>query len=158
MAFLIIISIIIIIFILMLLEEYKKSNDKTEDNNEPPSYQKISPTALERQSNIYKTNDVDTVIQQGRSYFDYTYEELLQTQSWKEKRLKILNRDNYTCTFCHKQKPVMVVHHKYYLKYPNEQHVLPWDYPDDALITLCDDCHKWWHANNKVKVYHKKFK
>ena len=39
------------------------------------------------------------------------------------------------------------VHHKYYnLK------KLPWEYPNEALTTLCDDCHKEVHAKNKIPL------
>jgi len=34
------------------------------------------------------------------------------------------------------------VHHKYYI-----QGHKPWEYENDALITLCEDCHKRWHEN-----------
>lgn len=34
------------------------------------------------------------------------------------------------------------VHHKYYI-----QGHKPWEYENDALVTLCEDCHKRWHEN-----------
>lgn len=40
------------------------------------------------------------------------------------------------------------VHHHYYIKGYN-----PWEYNDDALTTLCEDCHKSYHEQNKVKVF-----
>lgn len=40
------------------------------------------------------------------------------------------------------------VHHKYYIKGK-----LPWDYEDDALITLCESCHKLTHKENKTPIY-----
>jgi 5-methylcytosine-specific restriction endonuclease McrA len=33
------------------------------------------------------------------------------------------------------------IHHKYYVA--NRE---PWEYPDDALITLCSYCHEWIHT------------
>lgn len=39
------------------------------------------------------------------------------------------------------------VHHKYYQK-----NKLPWDYPDNALVTLCWLCHKKLHAKEKIKI------
>jgi hypothetical protein len=42
------------------------------------------------------------------------------------------------------------VHHKYYIK-----DKLPWDYPDDALITLCAKCHFEFHENNNVNYFDK---
>lgn len=40
------------------------------------------------------------------------------------------------------------VHHKYYIK-----NSLPWDYEDDALVTLCDECHKKIHKTINIPVY-----
>jgi hypothetical protein len=42
------------------------------------------------------------------------------------------------------------VHHTYYIK-----NNLPWNYPDEALITLCSFCHQEYHDNkeNIVPVY-----
>lgn len=40
------------------------------------------------------------------------------------------------------------VHHKYYVL-----NSLPWDYPDDALVTLCNWCHTETHQNEKILMY-----
>jgi 5-methylcytosine-specific restriction endonuclease McrA len=40
------------------------------------------------------------------------------------------------------------IHHKYYV-----QGSMPWEYPNDALITLCEDCHKKRHQETKVPLY-----
>lgn len=40
------------------------------------------------------------------------------------------------------------VHHKYY-----QLGALPWEYPDDALTTLCWYCHEELHKNGKVPVF-----
>lgn len=40
------------------------------------------------------------------------------------------------------------VHHKYYRK-----GLLPWQYPNEALITLCWHCHEELHENTEVKIY-----
>lgn len=40
------------------------------------------------------------------------------------------------------------VHHNYYLLGK-----LPWEYEDDALVTLCNWCHTEFHENNYVCVY-----
>ena len=40
------------------------------------------------------------------------------------------------------------VHHKYYM-----QGLKPWEYPDDALVTLCEDCHKKRHQESTIPVY-----
>lgn len=40
------------------------------------------------------------------------------------------------------------VHHKYYVKGK-----YPWQYPDDAFITLCPECHKKLHSKENIPVY-----
>lgn len=40
------------------------------------------------------------------------------------------------------------IHHQYYVKGK-----FPWEYDDDALVTLCEDCHKKLHENNSTPVY-----
>lgn len=40
------------------------------------------------------------------------------------------------------------IHHKYYVK-----GFSPWEYSDDALITLCQDCHKKTHKKERIPIY-----
>lgn len=40
------------------------------------------------------------------------------------------------------------VHHKYYIEGKK-----PWEYDNDALITLCQDCHKLEHQTQQTPVY-----
>lgn len=90
-------------------------------------------------------------------YSEFSYAELLRLPQWKDKRRSILERDEYKCKYCG-SKRLLEVHYKYYLKYPNHSMVEPWDYNDDALITLCDCCHKRVHQNKTIKVYYTKYK
>ena len=85
-----------------------------------------------------------------------TYEDLLKTEEWKDKRDTILKRDDYKCRFCGKACNLQV-HHKYYSRYPNGQLAYPWNYPDEALITLCNVCHKKVHKSKKIKTYYRKY-
>ncbi len=64
------------------------------------------------------------------------YLEKLKDPRWQKKRLEILERDKWTCQYCWDEFSTLVVHHKIYL--PDKE---PWDYPNDLLITLCEDCH-----------------
>lgn len=66
-----------------------------------------------------------------------TYSELLKDPQWQKKRLDILSRDNFRCCQCGSVKNTLHVHHQYYIKGN-----MPWEYPDDSLITLCEFCHK----------------
>lgn len=85
-----------------------------------------------------------------------SYEEKLKEDKWHEKRLYLLDKYSHKCKWCGSCYSLQV-HHKYYLKYPNNKFVEPWDYPDDAFIVLCKDCHKKWHEKYKNKVYYKKY-
>lgn len=73
------------------------------------------------------------------------YQKKLNHRKWQIKRLKIFERDNFTCQLCEVEKDHQDIedeteqlhcHHKYYLTNTD-----PWDYPDAALITYCANCH-----------------
>ena len=71
------------------------------------------------------------------------YRKLLKDYRWYEKRMEILERDNFTCQCCGIESDNGVplnVHHRYYI-----EGRMPWQYPNSALIILCDDCHKRVH-------------
>lgn len=95
---------------------------------------------------------------------DYTDKFL--NPKWQKRRLKIFERDKFTCQRCGDTKKTLHVHHEYYL--PDTE---PWDYPDEAFKTLCVDCHtieKWFQdalvssfttCSTKLddfKLYHRK--
>jgi len=69
------------------------------------------------------------------------YSKSLKSRKWKTKRKRIIFRDGNKCTNCGSNEN-LCVHHIYYYK----EKVQPWDYPDDALITLCEDCHSILHS------------
>jgi len=54
-------------------------------------------------------------------------------------------RDAYSCTTCGTTKHLQV-HHQYY-----EDNKLPWEYPDDCLVTLCETCHGLLHEKNDMR-------
>jgi len=64
------------------------------------------------------------------------YKEKLKSPRWQKKRLEIFDRDSFTCRFCGSQIRQLQVHHLIYL--PERD---PWEYSDEYLITLCDQCH-----------------
>lgn len=74
------------------------------------------------------------------------YEELLKDPRWLKKRLHILNTKGYTCLKCG-SKDNLQVHHLYYEKNKNGKWKNPWDYPDEALVVLCKDCHMLMHSH-----------
>lgn len=65
-----------------------------------------------------------------------TYAEKLKDPRWQKKRLRILERDGFKCLYCSDTDKTLHVHHGYY-----ESGKDPWDYEDDTLHTLCEDCH-----------------
>ena len=65
------------------------------------------------------------------------YAAKLKDPRWQKKRLTIFERDDWTCQNCFDTESTLAVHHRIYL--PN---IEPWDYPDELLITYCEDCHE----------------
>ena len=63
-----------------------------------------------------------------------TYSEKLQDPRWQKLRLKVFERDNFTCKLCGDNKETLHVHHE---KYKGD----PWDANINDLKTLCKDCH-----------------
>ena len=64
------------------------------------------------------------------------YSDKLKDPRWQRKRLEILERDDFTCQSCMDSESTLVVHHRYY------ENVEPWEYPNEALVTLCANCHE----------------
>jgi len=91
-----------------------------------------------------------------------TYAEKLRDPRWQKKRLEIMSRDRFTCRKCQDATKTLNVHHRYYTKGS-----MPWEYPDDALVTFCEPCHriiekrvesinKGIHANDyRQEMFHK---
>lgn len=65
-----------------------------------------------------------------------TYSELLRDPRWQKKRLEILSLDNWQCRNCSSKDNMLHVHHLAYRK-----DAMPWEYDNDALVTLCEQCH-----------------
>lgn len=66
-----------------------------------------------------------------------SYYELLKHPNWQRKRLEVLQRANFECENCGSKEATLNVHHSYY-----EKGFAPWEYPDESLHCLCEDCHK----------------
>jgi len=78
-----------------------------------------------------------------------SYSDKLKHPFWQKKRLEILERDNWKCRICQTKDKTLHVHHGYYEKDKN-----PWDYPNESLSVLCDDCHNDIHKLlNRMKKY-----
>ena len=68
-----------------------------------------------------------------------SYSTDLKSGTWQRKRLEIMQRDSYCCVACHGQD-ALTVHHLYYE--PNKK---PWEYDNEAMVTLCEKCHNSLH-------------
>jgi hypothetical protein len=79
------------------------------------------------------------------------YRKALKTKEWKHKRKAILKRDMYACTKCY-SKENLHVHHTYYL-----EGKMPWEVPNDCLITLCKSCHEKEHEGRNILSFVKKY-
>ena len=91
-----------------------------------------------------------------RGYDSLSYEELLHTPEWRERREEVLKAHGYACDWCGGHTNLQV-HHRYYLKYPDYTFLYPWNYDDSCLMCLCEDCHRKYHATHKVKSYFVKY-
>jgi 5-methylcytosine-specific restriction endonuclease McrA len=68
------------------------------------------------------------------------YRRLLQDPKWKIKASYIRKRDNHMCCRCGKKSHRLQVHHKKYI-----DGLMPWEYENDLLESLCSTCHKKEH-------------
>lgn len=77
-----------------------------------------------------------------------SYNEQIKSPHWQKRRLQILQRDNFTCQICGSTEKTLHVHHLCYRK-----DAKIWDYPDNTLITLCEDCHRTEHEMQSENDY-----
>ena len=84
--------------------------------------------------------------------FSYTtmknksYSDKLKDPRWQKKRLDIFNRDDWKCRCCYATNTALNAHHLYYVKGNR-----PWEYDDDAIVTVCNPCHGILHKElNKL--------
>lgn len=80
-----------------------------------------------------------------------TWLELLDDSRWQERKNFILLRDNHKCQHpkCKSRKHTSVqVHHIYYM--PGR---MPWEYPDEMLLTLCKYCHETENQRSRAEWY-----
>lgn len=87
-------------------------------------YNNINIEAIERPKKVFKTNDD----------FFAQYKD----PRWQKKRLKIMERDEFACVSCNSKDNTLNVHHNV----PYRKNTKPWEYEDDELVTLCEECHR----------------
>ena len=64
---------------------------------------------------------------------------------WQKKRLEVLDRDEWCCQGCYDNESTLHVHHRYYIK-----KTAIWDYPLEAFLTLCEECHEYETTTRKA--------
>lgn len=69
-----------------------------------------------------------------------SYSEKLLDPRWQRKRLEIMERADFTCESCEDGNKTLHVHHRIYRKGAE-----PWEYSNDELVCLCEQCHKSEH-------------
>ena len=74
-----------------------------------------------------------------------TYKDQLRDPLWQKKRLTILERDNFRCSLCGDDRTNLQIHHKKYIN-----GLMPWEYPDETLATLCNCCHAFVELNKRI--------
>src|SRR5262245_55772347 len=66
-----------------------------------------------------------------------SYQKKLLDPRWQKMRLQVFERDEWCCQRCFSSEETLHVHHRYYTRDTD-----PWDYPMEALVTLCETCHE----------------
>jgi len=74
------------------------------------------------------------------------YQESILNPSWISKSHEIKQRDSNSCQKCG-EKTNLYAHHRYYV---NGR--LPWEYPNSAIVTLCNKCHAKVHLE-EIPIY-----
>lgn len=75
------------------------------------------------------------------------YWEKLKDPRWQKKRLEVLQRADFKYENCGTSDKTLHVHHGYYAR-----GVEPWDYEDETLWCLCEECHEL-AENARLDVY-----
>lgn len=65
-----------------------------------------------------------------------TYWEKLKDPRWQRLRLEMFNRAGWACENCGSKSDTLHLHHGYY-----ERGKDPWDYLQESLHVLCENCH-----------------
>lgn len=74
------------------------------------------------------------------------YNQYLESPVWKQLRLKVLRRDDFTCRGCGKEKAATQVHH---LKYQNAEFYQSFGQEMMFdLVSICEACHTTIHGRS----------
>ena len=132
------ICLLVIVGVIWLIKNVIKDEPQDEWNL-PVQQEQVKPKNNSIQKELVKTK--------------IAYELLLERPEWKAYRLAVLAERGELWEWCGSNKNLQV-HHKFYLKYPNGKHILPWEYNINCLLVLCNDCHTKAHKKYKIKSYY----
>lgn len=76
-----------------------------------------------------------------------SYRDQLRTVWRQRRRDEIRIRANYRCEICSRADQFLNVHHVHYIGGRK-----PWEYPDELLVCLCDECHGEWHEEYQKTI------
>lgn len=71
-----------------------------------------------------------------------SYSEKLLDPRWQKMRLRVFERDNFTCINCGSKDKTLHAHHPQYHPFAEG----PWDYDVGDIVTLCEECHADEHT------------
>lgn len=74
-----------------------------------------------------------------------TYSEKLKDPRWQKRRLKVMEYAHWRCQICGVKDRTLHCHHSYYTKGKE-----PWEYPDGAIICICEKCHRLIHPEKRI--------
>lgn len=75
------------------------------------------------------------------------YSEKLKDPRWQKKRLEVFQRDDFSCQQCGDTETTLCVHHLRYMAGRD-----PWEYPEEMLLTLCEECHNAEYEGMKESI------
>jgi hypothetical protein len=82
----------------------------------------------------------------AKKYIPYVLK--LKDPRWQKKRLEVFEHNNFTCSGCGATDKTLNAHHPIY-----EKDKEPWEYPNETLMCLCDDCHYAAHDEEALLDY-----
>ncbi len=82
-----------------------------------------------------------------------SYDQLLKREEWLHRRKEILDRDRQQCRVCGSSKSLQVHHRQYHISNQTNDFILPWEYNQKYLITLCKSCHEKGHKLYQVPCF-----
>lgn len=65
-----------------------------------------------------------------------TYSEQLKDPRWQKMRLRVFEREKFTCEFCGSTEKTLHAHHTRY-----KPGAAPWEYEDHEILCICEECH-----------------